>query len=77
MGPVPRLGKTVELALVVWVRQTLGHESKRSGPTPRCLLHWASWLKQCWRAYPGGGDEGNLVGRPAQLPSRLRTGALS
>lgn len=43
-GPAPWLGQTVELALVVWVQVNLlwGYESRKTGPTPCCLMQWVS-----------------------------------
>lgn len=55
----PCLDRTVELALLKWVRVT--PESRRTGPAPYCRLHCMSSLKQCWRVCPGSDDEGKLA----------------
>lgn len=48
-GPVSHLGKTVELALVMWVLGTWiwGLENRRTGSVPCCSLHWVGKPRLC------------------------------
>lgn len=60
-GPCTLTGQNSQLALVMWVlvSQTRRHESWRTCPAPFYLLYW---VRQCQKAYLGGGKEKKLAG---------------
>lgn len=79
VGPVPHLGKTGELALVMWMvlSQPQELESRKTIPLPWYMLHWARLLPgQGWRASPVGEEEGKLVDWPILLQCKTSSRAV-